>query len=74
MYYSISNQEKYTAIKKDIQGSIYEFLENLFNKSHIVEVRTEGNRTYLIFESVTDSGQLEKDTVFFDSRLFSVSE
>ena len=74
MYYSISNQEKYTAIKKDIQGSIYEFLENLFNKSHIVETRTEGNRTYLIFEEVDENGQLQKDSTWFDSRMFSVSE
>ena len=74
MYYSISNQEKYTAIKKDIQGSIYEFLENLFNKSHIVETRTEGNRTYLIFEWVDENGQLQKDSTWFDSRMFSVDE
>jgi len=74
MYYSISNQEKYTAIKKDIQGSIYEFLENLFNKSHIVEARTEGNRTYLIFEGVDENGQLQKDSTWFDSRMFSVDE
>lgn len=74
MYYSISNQEKYTAIKKDIQGSIYEFLENLFNKSHIVETRTEGNRTYLIFEGVDENGQLQKDSTWFDSRMFSVDE
>lgn len=74
MHYSISNQEKYNAIKKDVIGSISEHIENLFNKSHVVEVRSEGSRTYLIFESVTDSGNLEKDTVFFDSRMFSVSE
>lgn len=74
MLYSISNQEKYNAVKKDVQSSINATLDLLFTKAHIVEVRTEGSRTYLIFESVTDSGQLEKDTVFFDSRLFSVSE
>lgn len=74
MHYSISNQEKYTAIKKDIQGSIYEFLENLFNKSHIVETRTEGNRTYIIFEWVDENGQLQKDSTWFDSRMFSVDE
>ena len=74
MHYSISNQEKYNAIKKDVQGSIIEYLDKLFDKSHLVEVRSEGSRTYLIFESVTDSGQLEKDSVFFDSRMFSVSE
>lgn len=74
MHYSISNQEKYNAIKKDVQDSIIEYLDKLFDKSHLVEVRSEGSRTYLIFESVTDSGQLEKDTVFFDSRMFSVSE
>lgn len=74
MHYSISNQEKYTAVKKDIQGSIYEFLENLFNKSHIVETRTEGTRTYIIFEWVDENGQLQKDSTWFDSRMFSVGE
>lgn len=74
MYYSALNQEKFNGLKKDIIGSISESIENLFNSSHVVEVRTEGNRTYLTFESVNDSGELQKETVWFYSGMFSVSE
>lgn len=74
MHYSILNQEKYNAIKKDVQGSIIEHLDKLFDKSHLVDVRSEGSRTYLIFEWVDENGQLQKDSTWFDSRMFFVSE
>lgn len=74
MFFSISNLEKYNALKKDIQGSIVSVLDTMFEKAHICDVRTEGNRTYVIFEWVDDGGNLQKETIFFDAKLFHIPE
>lgn len=69
MHYSISNAEQYNAVNADIQGSICSVIDKLFKQSHMVVVRTDGEKTFVTFEWV-ENGVLKRDTTWFDSKLF----
>lgn len=74
MYYSIANPDKYKGIKKDIIDSLTANIECLFETAHIVEIRSEGGRTYLRFDRVDDNGVLAHELTFFDSKLFCIPQ
>lgn len=71
--FSCSNIEQWKSLSEDVKGSITSALDALFNKSHLVHVRTREGMTQLTFDYV-DSGVVKSESVRIPDILFKVEE
>lgn len=71
--FSCSNLEQWKSLSEDIKGSITSALDGLFNKSHLVHVKTREGMTQLTFDYV-DSGVVKSESVRIPDILFKVEE